>query len=184
MGSDADQIYETAMYNLDVIISVGYRVKSVNGTRFRQWANKILKEYLIKGYAINKDLKIERYNELKEVVRLMARTVSLQSAVTSDEYSGLFNVIGDYVYALDILDGYDYRSLSIEKTTREEPFRATYENAMLAINALKGKFGGSRWFANEKDVKPVAGPPPATPMVCTTNSCRNLISASAIFIVF
>ena len=151
MGSDADQIYETAMYNLDVIISVGYRVKSVNGTRFRQWANKILKEYLIKGYAINKDLKIERYNELKEVVRLMARTVSLQSAVTGDEYSGLFNVIGDYVYALDILDGYDYRSLSIEKTTREEPFRATYENAMLAINALKGKFGGSRWFANEKD---------------------------------
>jgi len=151
MGSDADQIYETAMYNLDVIISVGYRVKSVNGTRFRQWANKILKEYLIKGYAINKDLKIERYNELKEVVRLMARTVSLQSAVTGDEYSGLFNVIGDYVYALDILDGYDYRSLSIEKTTRKEPFRATYENAMLAINALKGKFGGSRWFANEKD---------------------------------
>lgn len=151
MGSDADQIYETAMYNLDVIISVGYRVKSVNGTRFRQWANKILKEYLIKGYAINKDLKIERYNELKEVVRLMARTISLQSAVTGDEYSGLFNVIGDYVYALDILDGYDYRSLSIEKTTREEPFMATYENAMLAINALKGKFGGSRWFANEKD---------------------------------
>ena len=151
MGSDADQVYETAMYNLDVIISVGYRVKSVNGTRFRQWANKILKEYLIKGYAINKDLKIERYNELKEVVRLMARTVSLQSAVTGDEYSGLFNVIGDYVYALDILDGYDYRSLSIEKTTRKEPFRATYENAMLAINALKGKFGGSRWFANEKD---------------------------------
>ncbi len=151
MGSDADQIYETAMYNLDVIISVGYRVKSVNGTRFRQWANKILKEYLIKGYAINKDLKIERYNELKEVVRLMARTVSLQSTVTGDEYSGLFNVIGDYVYALDILDGYDYRSLSIEKTTREEPFMATYENAMLAINALKGKFGGSRWFANEKD---------------------------------
>lgn len=151
MGSDADQIYETSMYNLDVIISVGYRVKSVNGTRFRQWANKILKEYLIKGYAINKDLKIERYNELKEVVRLMARTISLQSAVTGDEYNGLFNVIGDYVYALDILDGYDYRSLSIEKTTREEPFRATYENAMLAINALKGKFGGSRWFANEKD---------------------------------
>ncbi len=142
---------KVAFYTLDVIISVGYRVKSVNGTRFRQWANKILKEYLIKGYAINKDLKIERYNELKEVVRLMARTVSLQSAVTGDEYSGLFNVIGDYVYALDILDGYDYRSLSIEKTTREEPFRATYENAMLAINALKGKFGGSRWFANEKD---------------------------------
>ena len=146
-----ERIYETAMYNLDVIISVGYRVKSVNGTRFRQWANKILKDYLIKGYAINKNLKEEHYNELKEVVRLMSRTISLQNVVTNDEYSGLFNVIGDYVYALDILDGYDYQNLSIVKTTKEEPFRATYDNAMLAINALKVKFGGSRWFANEKD---------------------------------
>ena len=68
-----ERSYETVMYNLDVIISVGYRVKSVNGTRFRQWANKILKEYLIKGYAINKEIKEERYNELKEVVRLMSR---------------------------------------------------------------------------------------------------------------
>ena len=147
----ASQVLNIEYYSLEMITSVGFRVKSKQGIQFRKWANKILKEYLIKGYAINKDLKIERYNELKEVVRLMARTVSLQSAVTGDEYSGLFNVIGDYVYALDILDGYDYRSLSIEKTTREEPFRATYENAMLAINALKGKFGGSRWFANEKD---------------------------------
>lgn len=71
MGTDGDQVYETTMYNLDVIISVGYRVKSVNGTRFRQWANKILKEYLIKGYVINQELKLERYNELKNVVQLM-----------------------------------------------------------------------------------------------------------------
>ena len=92
MGSDKDQVYETTMYNLDVIISVGYRVKSVNGTRFRQWANKILKEYLIKGYAINKEISAERYNELKDVVRLMARTISLQSSIANDEYSGLFNV--------------------------------------------------------------------------------------------
>ena len=151
MGSDKDQVYETTMYNLDVIISVGYRVKSVNGTRFRQWANKILKEYLIKGYAINKEISVERYNELKDVVRLMARTISLQSSIANDEYSGLFNVIGDYVYALDILDGYDYQNLSIKLTTKEEPFRATYENAMDAINALKVKFGENRWFANEKD---------------------------------
>ena len=104
---------KVAYYTLDVIISVGYRVKSVNGTRFRQWANKILKEYLIKGYAINNEINSERYNELKDVVRLMARTISLQSAITNDEYSGLFNVIGDYVYALDILDGYDYQNLWI-----------------------------------------------------------------------
>lgn len=151
MGKDQDQTYETTMYNLDVIISVGYRVKSVQGTRFRQWANSVLKQYLIKGYAINQQIKIDRYNELKDVVRLMSRAVGLQDKVTTDEYSGLFNIISDYVYALDTLDQYDYQSLSISKTTKEEPFRATYDNAMEAINALKEKFGGSKWFANEKD---------------------------------
>lgn len=151
MGKDGDQIYETMMYNLDVIISVGYRVKSINGTRFRQWANRVLKEYLVKGYAINEDIKVERYNELKEVVRLMSRALTLQEKATETEYSGLFNVITDYVYALDTLDRYDYQTLAIESTTKEEPFRATYENAMSAINSLKEKFGGSQWFANEKD---------------------------------
>ena len=151
MGKDQDQTYETTMYNLDVIISVGYRVKSVQGTRFRQWANSVLKQYLIKGYVINQQIKLDRYNELKDVVRLMSRAVGLQDKVTTDEYSGLFNVISDYVYALDTLDQYDYQSLSISKTTKEEPFRATYDNAMEAINALKEKFGGSKWFANEKD---------------------------------
>lgn len=151
MGKDQDQTYETTMYNLDVIISVGYRVKSVQGTRFRQWANSVLKQYLIKGYAINQQIKLDRYNELKDVVRLMSRAVGLQDKVTTDEYSGLFNVISDYVYALDTLDQYDYQSLSISKTTKEEPFRATYDNAMEAISALKEKFGGSKWFANEKD---------------------------------
>lgn len=145
------QIKEITLYNLDVIISVGYRVKSVQGTRFRQWANSVLKQYLIKGYVINQQIKIDRYNELKDVVRLMSRAVGLQDKVTTDEYSGLFNVISDYVYALDTLDQYDYQSLSISKTTKDESFRATYDNAMEAINALKEKFGGSKWFANEKD---------------------------------
>ena len=151
MGKEKDHLYETAMYNLDVIISVGYRVKSIQGTRFRQWATTILKQYLIKGYAINQQIKLERYNELKDVVRLMSRAIGLQEKVSSDEYDGLFNVISDYVYALDTLDHYDYQSLSISKTTKEEAFRATYDNAMEAINALKEKFGGSQWFANEKD---------------------------------
>lgn len=151
MGKDQDQMYETAMYNLDVIISVGYRVKSVQGTRFRQWANSVLKQYLIKGYVINQQIKLDRYNELKDMVRLMARAIGMQEKVTNDEYGGLFNVISDYVYALDTLDHYDYQSLSIQQTTKEEPFRATYDNAMEAINALKDKFGGSQWFANEKD---------------------------------
>lgn len=142
---------EIPYYNLDMIISVGYRVNSKNATSFRRWATSVLKQYLIKGYVINQQIKLDRYNELKDVVRLMSRTVGLQEKVTSEEYGGLFNVISDYVYALDTLDHYDYQSLSIQKTTKEEPFRATYDNAMEAINALKEKFGGSQWFANEKD---------------------------------
>ena len=142
---------EIPYYNLDMIISVGYRVNSKNATSFRRWATSVLKQYLIKGYAINQQIKLDRYNELKDVVRLMSRTVGLQEKVTSEEYGGLFNVISDYVYALDTLDHYDYQSLSIQKTTKEEQFRATYENAMEAISALKEKFGGSQWFANEKD---------------------------------
>ena len=138
-------------YNLDVIIYVGYRVKSQRGVQFRKWANSILKEYLIKGYVINNDIKVERYNELKDVVRLMSRALSLQEKATETEYSGLFNVITDYVYALDTLDRYDYQTLAVESTTKQEMFRATYENAMAAIGALKDKFGGSQWFANEKD---------------------------------
>lgn len=142
---------EIPYYNLDMIISVGYRVNSKNATSFRRWATSVLKQYIIKGYAINQQIKLDRYNELKDVVRLMSRTVGMQEKVTSEEYSGLFNVISDYVYALDTLDHYDYQSLSIQKTTKIEPFRATYNNAMEAINALKEKFGGSQWFANEKD---------------------------------
>ena len=147
---DHIQIAETTFYNLDVIISVGYRVKSINGTIFRIWASSLIKQYLINGYAIDQR-RLDHYDELKDVVRLMSRALTLQDKVSEGEYAGLFNVITDYVYALDTLDRYDYQTLGIEKTTKEEPFLATYENAMDAINALKVKFGGSQWFANEKD---------------------------------
>ena len=147
---DFEQITETTFYNLDVIITVGYRVKSIKGTKFRIWATSLIKQYLLKGYIIDKK-RLDHCDELKDVVRLMSRALTLQDKVSEGEYSGLFNVITDYVYALDTLDRYDYQSLKIDKTTKDEPFRATYENAMDAINALKVKFGGSRWFANEKD---------------------------------
>ncbi len=143
-------VREIPFYNLDMVISVGYRVNSKNATSFRKWATGILKQYLIKGYAINQK-RLDHYDDLKSVVNLMSRAITLQQKVTMGEYEGLFSVISDYVYALDTLDRYDYQSLGISQTTREEPFRATYENAMEAINALKEKFGGSQWFANEKD---------------------------------
>ena len=140
-----------AFYSLDVIISVGYRVKSQRGTQFRIWANKVLKEYLIKGYAVNKALTEQRYTELKQLVTVLGRTVKAQEALTSDDALNLVEVVADYAYALDTLDKYDYQQLAVEQTTNEAKFRATYEGAMQAIEELKEKFGGSQWFANEKD---------------------------------
>ena len=140
-----------AFYSLDVIISVGYRVKSQRGTQFRIWANKVLKEYLIKGYAVNKALTEQRYTELKQLVTVLGRTVKAQETLTSDDALNLVEVVADYAYALDTLDKYDYQQLAVEQTTNEAKFRATYEGAMKAIEELKEKFGGSQWFANEKD---------------------------------
>jgi prophage maintenance system killer protein len=140
-----------AFYSLDVIISVGYRVKSQRGTQFRIWANKVLKEYLIKGYAVNKTLTEQHYTELKQLVNVLGRTVKAQEALTSDDALNLVEVVADYAYALDTLDKYDYQQLAVEQTTNEAKFRATYEGAMKAIEELKEKFGGSQWFANEKD---------------------------------
>ena len=138
-------------YNLDVIISVGYRVKSKRGTAFRIWARKILKDYLIKGYAVNERLRKEQIGELRQLVGMLGRTIQNQQVLSNDETNALFEVVTDYTYALDTLDNYDYERLTINKTTKEEPFHATYENAMEAINGLREKFGGSVLFGNEKD---------------------------------
>lgn len=138
-------------YDLDVIISVGYRVKSQRGTAFRIWARNVLKDYLIKGYAINEQLRHEQLGELRQLVRMLGRTIQSQPLLSTDESQALFDVVTDYTYALDTLDNYDYQRLTIEKTTQEERFHATYENAMREINALREKFGGSTLFGNEKD---------------------------------
>ncbi len=151
VGKDADQTYQTALYNLDVIISVGYRVKSQRGTQFRIWANKVLKDYLVKGYAVNKVLTEQRYTELKQLVAVLGRTVKAQETLTSDDALNLVEVVSDYAYALDTLDKYDYQQLTVDQTTNEAKFHATYEGAMQAIDELKAKFGGSQWFAHEKD---------------------------------
>ncbi|WP_090107541.1 virulence protein RhuM/Fic/DOC family protein [Chitinophaga sp. CF118] len=140
-------------YNLDMIISVGYRVNSIRGTQFRIWANKILKEYLVKGYSVNEKRLQEqgqRFNALKQTVRLLGNVIENQP-LTNDEASGLLRVITDYTYALDILDKYDHRKLTIEATHKEQTFIATYHEAIKAIQGLKDKFGGSSLFGNEKD---------------------------------
>ena len=140
----------TNLYNLDVIISVGYRVKSKRGTEFRIWANKVLKDYIIKGYAVNDRLKLEQYYDLKQTIKLLSNVIQ-NKELSADEQQGLLQIITDYTYALDTLDRYDYQSLAIEETTEKETFRATYETAMSAINALRKKFGSGGLFGNEKD---------------------------------
>ena len=138
-------------FNLDMIISVGYRVNSKRGVKFRQWANNVLKQYLVKGYAINDRIRKEQIGELRQLVGMLGRTIQNQSLLSNDETNALFEVVTNYTYALDTLDNYDYERLTIDKTTKEEPFHATYENAMEAINGLREKFGGSALFGNEKD---------------------------------
>ena len=138
-------------YDLDVIISVGYRVKSKRGTAFRIWARKVLREYLVKGYAVNERMRKEQIGELRQLVGMLGRTIQNQPLLSNDETNALFEVVTDYTYALDTLDNYDYERLTINKTTTEEPFHATYENAMEAISGLREKFGGSVLFGNEKD---------------------------------
>ena len=143
----------TALYNLDVIISVGYRVHSNRGVHFRRWASTILKDYLIRGFAVKKDLAQQKYEELKQLVSVMGRTMSYVELKESDadQLQSVFEVVQDYTYALDTLDSYDYQTLKIEQTTRPERFHATYDNAMDVIRELKAKFGGSSLFGNEKD---------------------------------
>jgi prophage maintenance system killer protein len=144
------KVYRTNFYNLDAILSIGYRVNSKNATRFRIWANKVLKDHIIKGYSINDKLKLEQYNDLKQTIKLLSNVVK-NKELTADEQQGLLQMITDYTYALDTLDRYDYQSLAINETTDEGKFRATYETAMSAIDVLRKKFGSGDLFGNEKD---------------------------------
>lgn len=138
-------------YNLDMIISVGYRVNSIRGTQFRIWANKVLKDYLVKGYAVNNKITARRYDELKQLVAVIGRTATQERLLSRDEALSLINMVSDYTYALDTLDRYDYQQLTVNSTTKEEKFHANYDNAMEMIDRLREKFGGGNLFGNEKD---------------------------------
>ena len=146
------QVTRTIPYfNLDMIISVGYRVNSKRGVKFRQWANRVLKEYLVKGYAVNERIHKEQIGELRQLVGMLGRTIQNQPLLSTDETNALFNVVTDYTYAFDTLDNYDYQRLTVSDTTNEAAFHATYDNAMQAILSLKERFGESALFGNEKD---------------------------------
>jgi prophage maintenance system killer protein len=140
-----------SVYNLDVIISVGYRVKSRRGVQFRQWATRVLREHLVRGYTINEQRLREqdrKLADLRRAVGLLEKTMASQ-AVGLDEAKGLLRVITDYAYALTTLDRYDHGTLAIERTTRPAPYILTYEAAIEIVLSMKAGFGGL--FGLEKD---------------------------------
>lgn len=144
---------ELPFYNLDMIISLGYRIKSRTATQFRIWANKILKEYLIKGYSINEKTlrqQNEQLLELQKTIKILSSTVQSKE-LTTDESKGLLSIISDYSYALDILDQYDYQSLEIKDTSGRDIYRIAYSEAINQINLVKKTYGNSELFGREKD---------------------------------
>jgi prophage maintenance system killer protein len=146
------QTRDVQFYNLDAIISVGYRVNSRKATAFRQWATSVLKQYMLKGYAVNHNAVSEqKYEDLKRALGLLENVFGQNLIMAEQQAKELFAVVKDYTYALDTLDAYDYQNLEISDTTLQEKFRATYESAMEAIRSLKEKFKESQLFGVEKD---------------------------------
>lgn len=133
-------------YNLDAIISVGYRVNSQKGTQFRIWATKILKQHLIKGFTKNE----KRLKELENSIQLIKTTIENKD-INYSETKDILEVLTDFALGLDILDGYDHQNLEIVKTNDFTSYKIEYEDAKSAIEQLKIKYGGSELFGNEKD---------------------------------
>ena len=139
LEGDREVTRDIEYYNLDVIISVGYRVKSKRGIEFRKWANRVLKDYIIKGYAVNNN----RINKIGEVIRIMKRT---QEQLDSKQ---VLSVIERYTTALDLLDSYDHQNMTRPKGS-EAVYVLTYEECRKLIDSMR--FGDeSDVFGNEKD---------------------------------
>ena len=135
----------TNYYNLDVIISVGYRVKSKRGVLFRKWANKILKEYLLKGYVVNQ----KRLEYLEKTVKLIDIANRIDDELEGNEAKEILKVIGDYSKALDLLDNYDHKDITKVKGSISNK-KITYEECIEIINKLRFN-NDSKLFALERD---------------------------------
>lgn len=141
------------IYNLDAIISVGYRVNSRRGTQFRIWANKVIKDYLVKGFSINESkLKQHAYKlkELQNTVKIIGNILE-QRKITGDEGEALLKLISDYAYALDLLDQYDYQKLEIPDSKSKEIYRISYDEAKILIRKIKSATDTTELFGQEKD---------------------------------
>jgi prophage maintenance system killer protein len=133
-------------YNLDVIISVGYRVNSKRGTQFRIWATNVLRQHIVKGYTEN----TRRLQELRQSLQLVEHVLD-RHEVSSDEAKALLRVVTDYSYALDLLDDYDHQRVPAAPVQKGEVKAISYEEARRIIGRLREKFGASPIFGQEKD---------------------------------
>ena len=145
--------YKVKYFNLDVIISVGYRVKSKRGTQFRIWANSILKDYVLNGYALNKKLLNEKQDKLKNLHYAVSVIDKLDKSniLTEDETHSLLNLLSKYVNALDVLDAYDHRTLKEKQDFTKDKYKLTKKDAVNVIKKLREKFNSSELFGREKD---------------------------------
>ncbi|MFA6281072.1 MAG: virulence protein RhuM/Fic/DOC family protein [Candidatus Omnitrophota bacterium] len=145
--------YQTKFYNLDVVISVGYRVNSSRATQFRIWATNVLKRHLIDGYTLNERRLKEQVLKLQTLQRAVKFISSMKDRkqIEYQEAIGLLEVISDYNYALELLDDYDYKRLKIRQTSKEEKFVLSYKPALAAVNELRKKFSVSDLFGVERD---------------------------------
>jgi len=137
--------------NLDMIISIGYRVNSSKATRFRMWATRVLRQHVVKGYTINQQRlaeQTEKLGELQQAVELLSRTLAGQNLVT-DAGHDVLKVITDYAYALATLDRYDHGTLAVEATSGPAAFVMEYDEAIAIVRSMKGEFDGL--FGQEKD---------------------------------
>lgn len=142
------------LYNLDMILSVGYRVNSKSATQFRQWATQRLKDYLVQGYALNEKRLKElnyKYSDLQQAVKLAANAGNIET-LTSSEAKGILRVIEQYAYALETLDKYDHQKLTIDSDTSEKvTIRLSYEEAIRQISIWRDFQNSGKLFGNEKD---------------------------------
>ncbi len=133
-------------YNLDLIISVGYRVNSKRGTQFRIWATRVLRDHLVKGLTVNE----RRLKELQQTVHLITE-IAKRRDLTGDEAKALLSVVEDYTFALNLLDDYDHQKVVLANTTERKVYAVTYDEAVRAINHLRKQFNTSELFGREKD---------------------------------
>jgi hypothetical protein len=140
------KVYQTAFYNLDAIISVGYRVNSKRGTQFRIWATNVLRDHILRGYSVNQ----RRLKELHQSLRLVEQVLDHYD-VDSDQAKALLRVVTDYGYALDLLDDYDHQRIRLGQVRKGRVKEISYSEAVQLITRLRKTFGASPLFGREKD---------------------------------